>query len=326
VGVHAKGGWTPTPAQVESLTGSAQFVAFAMEHARIQGELRQLSRAVEQSPASVMITEADGTIVYVNPRFTTLTGYSTEEALGKNPRILKSGQTPPETYREMWAALTAGRDWRGEFVNRKKSGDFYWELASISPIVDAQGRVSRYVCVKEDISAIKETEEELRQLSQTDPLTGLLNRRGFFTFGEQQIRIADRLRRPVHLVYIDVDRLKPVNDVFGHSEGDRLLREAGTFLRLMFRSSDVLARIGGDEFAALLIETAEGADENLVQRLQEKLGSLNRMSDRPYPISLSVGVAIRPPRSGITLEAFVEEADAAMYERKKRSRPAVPAT
>ena len=322
--VHFPGPRTPTPTQVDSLVGDAQFVGFAIEHARIQDERRQLSRAVEQSPASVVITDADGTIVYVNPRFTTLTGYSAEEALGQNPRMLKSGRTPPETYREMWASLTAGRDWRGEFANRKKNGDLYWELAAISPLTDAQGRISRYVCVKEDISAIKETEKELRRLSQTDALTGLLNRRGFFTLGEQQIRIADRLERPVHLVYVDIDRLKPVNDVFGHTEGDRLIRETGNFLRMMFRSSDVIARIGGDEFGVLLIETAEGSAETLLRRLRENLVPLNQISDLPYLISLSIGMAIRAPRTGISLEALLAQADAAMYEQKK-SRTQAPA-
>ena len=308
---------TLTPVQVDSLVGDAQLVAFAIEHAHIQDELRQLSRAVEQSPASVIITEADGTIVYVNPRFTTLTGYSADEALGRNPRMLKSGRTPADTYREMWTALTSGHDWRGEFVNRKKNGDLYWELASISPLTDAQGRISRYVSVKEDISAIKESEEELRRLSQTDALTGLLNRRGFFTLGEQQVRIADRLKRPVHLVYVDIDQLKPVNDVFGHTEGDRLIRETGTFLRLMFRSSDVVARIGGDEFAILFIETAEGSAENLVRRLRENLVPLNQISALPYPISLSIGMAIRAPGTEIGLDTLLAQADAAMYEQKK---------
>ncbi len=123
---------------------------------------RKLSRAVEQSPATVVITDRLGKIEYVNPKFTRLTGYTFEEALGQNPRILKSGRTPPETYKQLWAAITAGGTWRGEFVNKKKSGEFYWEDASISPIVDADGQITHFLAVKEDITDRKRAEEALR--------------------------------------------------------------------------------------------------------------------------------------------------------------------
>ncbi|MHB1033602.1 MAG: PAS domain S-box protein [Pirellulales bacterium] len=122
----------------------------------------KLSRAVEQSPAIVMITNRLGAIEYVNPKFTRLTGYTTEEVLGQNPRILKSGFTPPETYEQLWATITVGGEWRGEFVNKKKDGDLYWESASISPIFDAEGRITHFVAVKEDITDRKRAEEALR--------------------------------------------------------------------------------------------------------------------------------------------------------------------
>lgn len=317
LGVHAREGWSPSPEQAESLEEAARFVGYLLEHSRVQGELVRLSRAVEHGPAPIVITEADGTIVYVNGRFSALTGYSAGELLGRNPRILKSGRTPPETYREMWSALSAGREWRGELVNARKGGEVYWELASVSPLRDPTGRVSHYVGVKEDISAIKETEQQLRLLSQTDPLTGLLNRRGFFASGEQHLRVADRLGQPVRLLYVDVDGLKFVNDAFGHAEGDRALREAGILLTQTMRSSDVLGRVGGDEFAVLVIETGAGVEERLENRLQEKLASLNRRSVRPWTLSLSIGAAVRPPRAGTSLETFLAEADRTMYGRKR---------
>jgi PAS domain S-box-containing protein len=134
------------------------------ERRRTEAKLRQLSRAVEQSPASIVITNPAGDIEYVNPKFVHVTGYKLAEALGKNPRILKSGETGPEAYRELWETITAGKEWSGEFHNKKKNGELYWERASISPIRDLTGRITHFVAVKEDITARKQTEAERDQL------------------------------------------------------------------------------------------------------------------------------------------------------------------
>jgi PAS domain S-box-containing protein len=134
------------------------------ERKRTEEKLRQLSRAVEQSPASIVITNTAGDIEYVNPKFIEITGYTLAEALGKNPRVLKSGETGPEGYRELWEAIAAGKEWRGEFHNKKKNGVLYWEFASISPIRDPAGRITHYVAVKEDITARKQTEAERDKL------------------------------------------------------------------------------------------------------------------------------------------------------------------
>jgi two-component system cell cycle sensor histidine kinase/response regulator CckA len=137
------------------------FVHDISESRRVEEELRKLSRAVEHSPASVVITDLKGNIEYVNPTFSRVTGYTREEAIGQNPRILKSGESPPEAYRAMWDAITHGQDWHGEFHNKRKDGTLYWEFASISPIVDASGRTTHFVAIKEDITARKEAEAAL---------------------------------------------------------------------------------------------------------------------------------------------------------------------
>ena len=125
--------------------------------------IRMLSRAVEASPCSVVITDSKGVIEYVNTKFTELTGYSSEEAIGQNPRILKSDRVPPDTYEELWGTITAGREWRGEFLNLKKNGGLYWESASISPIFNDQGAITHFVAVKEDITERKRAEKALRE-------------------------------------------------------------------------------------------------------------------------------------------------------------------
>jgi PAS domain S-box-containing protein len=129
---------------------------------RTEEQLRKLSQAVEQSPSSIVITDTSGNIEYVNPKFTETTGYTLAEAIGQNPRILKSGRTPPEVYTELWNVITAGREWRGEFLNRKKNGELFWELAVIAPVRGLDGKITHYVAVKEDITARKRTEQALQ--------------------------------------------------------------------------------------------------------------------------------------------------------------------
>jgi len=141
-----------------SADGLSVFFSDITERKATEQRLRQLSRAVEQSPSPVMITDTQGNIEYVNPRFTTITGYSFEEVHGKNPRILKSGALPPETYKEMWETICAGREWRGEFYNKKKTGEFFWEAASICPITDENGVITHFLGVKEDITERKTAE------------------------------------------------------------------------------------------------------------------------------------------------------------------------
>ncbi len=143
------------------LIGRAVVVRDITKRKHAEEQLRQLSRAVEASPASIVITDPNGAIEYVNPKFTKVTGYTMQEALGKNPRILKTEYTPPEVHRQLWETLLLGNEWRGEFCNRKKSGEIYWEFASISPILDSTGKVTHYVAVKEDITERKQAEEAL---------------------------------------------------------------------------------------------------------------------------------------------------------------------
>src|SRR6185369_17833475 len=127
------------------------------ERRAMEEQLRNLSRAVEQSPVSIVITDTAGIIEYVNPRFCQVTGFTAEEVIGQNPRILASGELKPETYGELWQTIASGREWQGEFHNRKKNGEEFWELALISPLTDKNGLITHYLGVKEDITARKRT-------------------------------------------------------------------------------------------------------------------------------------------------------------------------
>jgi PAS domain S-box-containing protein len=137
------------------------------ERKQAEEELRKLSSAVEQSQVSVVITDPDGTIEYVNPKFIQVSGYSYEEAIGQNPRVLNAGIQPPEFYKDMWDTIKSGKDWQGEFANKKKNGDVYWENATISPIRNTEGRITHFVAVKEDITDRKQAEQELLKSRET---------------------------------------------------------------------------------------------------------------------------------------------------------------
>jgi len=285
-------------------------------------KIRQLSHVVEQSPVSVAITDVSGAITYVNRKFTELTGYSSDELISQNLSILKTDITPPETYQDLWSALLAGNEWKGEFCNRKKNGDTYWEMASISPIADVLGEITHFVAIKEDITERKIAEQKLRELSISDELTGLANRRGFMLLAQQQLKAAERNGKAVILLFADLDRLKWINDNLGHAEGDLAIQDAAAVLRNSFRSSDIVARLGGDEFVALSPDASEESETMIMNRLQEHLQAHNLEVHRPYELSISFGITAYNPVEPCTLEELLERGDRLMYEQKQQRKMA----
>ena len=217
-------------------------------------QLRKLSVAVEQSPALVVITDVNASIEYVNPRFTQATGYRAEEAVGKNPRFLQSGQVSPETYQTMWQQLTCGQIWHGELVNCRKNGEVYWEDTQIAPIKSLDGIVTHYVAVKTEITERKRLEAQIRDLAFYDALTHLANRRLLDDRLGQTIAVCKRNACHAAAMVLDLDNFKPLNDQHGHLVGDLLLMEAARRLGSCVRQMDTVARFGGDEFVVILGE------------------------------------------------------------------------
>ena len=170
--------------------------------------LRKLRHAVEQAPNSIFIAGADGNIEYVNPAFTATTGYSPEEVIGRNPRLLSAGATPASVYADLWAHLTSGRPWRGEFVNRRKGGGEYNESAIISPLHDEQGRITHYLAVQEDVTERRRDEERIRKLINFDALTGLPNRTMFASRFSQALALTQRSGHQLALLYLDLDHFR----------------------------------------------------------------------------------------------------------------------
>lgn len=210
--------------------------------------VRILSRAVEQSPVSVVITDPEGMIEYVNPKFTEATGFSAEEAIGRELLFTRLPESGHDAWASLWTTVGEGMEWRGEFCSRRRDGQVIWEYVTVSPLKDDQGGVGHYIAVKEDITTRRSYEEQLLRQANFDDLTGLPNRVLVLDRLEQAMALAHREGELSAVLYIDLDRFKTVNDTQGHSAGDRLLIEAAARLTACVREGDTLARMGGDEF------------------------------------------------------------------------------
>ena len=416
------------------------------ERKQAEEMLRKLSIAVEQSPASVVITDLEACIQYVNPRFTEVTGYSAAEVIGQNPRILQSGQTAKETYLELWGKLSSGLAWHGELINKRKNGELYWEETHIAPVKNPAGAVTHYVAMKADISERKRAEKmllqseaslraildnspyliwlkdmggrfiavnkaffnttgraqmqdvlgktdfdlwpkelarkyraddaevmstrrqklteemlmdngkicwvetfkapimdvnghllgttgfaqditgrknaesQIRHLAHYDPLTDLPNRTLLSDRLQQALATAKRDKAHMSILFIDLDKFKPINDALGHHVGDLLLKEAAKRMQDCVRESDTVARIGGDEFVVLLPVIEAEQDAMLVaEKIRHALNRPFVLVGQSLKISSSTGVAVYPEH-GSSETQLVKNADIAMYHAKESGR------
>lgn len=286
------------------------------ERIRRDDQIRTLSTAIEYSPSSIVITDPEGIITYVNPKFTEVTGYTFPEVLGNNPKILKSGRQDRQFYQELWETILGGREWSGEFYNLAKGGRGYWESAAIAPVLSEEGGIRSFVAVKEDITEQKKRKEELLHLAMYDPLTGLANRTLFLQTLSQSLARAKRYKEPLTILYVDLDRFKPINDSYGHQAGDQVLRETGKRFKAVIRKMDLAARLGGDEFALLLHgPDAKKAAPLTATRLQEAISAPIQLEQTTVSVGASIGIASFP-EDGTAPDTLLKCADQGMYKEK----------
>lgn len=280
--------------------------------------LRKLSQAVDQSPAAVLITDLSGIIEYVNPKFTAITGYTMSEILGENPRILHSGLVAQELYEQLWAHLSAGEEWQGEFINKHKHGHLFWERARISPLRDEHGQITHYIGIKEDITTQKNYEKELEYRATHDELTGLSNRALLKDRLVQAIGHAQRSGKHVAVIMLDLDRFKIINDNLGHAQGDELLKLVGQRLRDTVRQVDTVARFGGDEFVVLL-EAISGPNTaaQVAAKILRALSQPYELAKCSVTLTASLGLSLFP-QDGDDGATLIRNADVAMYQSKRR--------
>ena len=286
----------------------------------IEEQLKILSQACEQSPVSIVITNHQGLIHYINPKFEEISGYTLAEVIGQNPRVLKSGETSPEEYQYLWQTISGGQTWHGEFHNRKKNGELYWEKASISPIVNHQGVITHYVAVKEDITLRKQQEEQLYLQAHFDPVTHLPNRTLAMDRLNQALESAYRHQYKVAVMFIDLDRFKAINDTLGHDQGDQLLRETGQRLQSCLRKTDTVARLGGDEFLVILPKIKASLEvAAIARRILSLLRHPLQLDFHEVFVNASIGVALYP-EDGNQNSDLLKNADTAMYAAKADGR------
>lgn len=289
------------------------------ERKKTEVGLRLLASVFEHSPDGILITDDKMNILQVNPAFTTITGYTPEDAVGKTPKLLSSGLHDKTHYQQMWRSLSKTGHWQGEMADRRKNGESYTEWLTISSVHDDDDRLVNYVGVFKDITEKKAAEQRITHLAYYDFLTELANRRLFEDRLEQTLRLAKRKTRSVALLYIDLDRFKPINDSLGHKAGDLLLIQVARRLQAEVRESDTVARLGGDEFGIVLDDVNQVSTTHIAKKIIGRIGDAFNVEGTEVFIGASIGISMFP-NDGTDLNALMKHADIAMYRAKEQGR------
>ncbi|MBA3022426.1 MAG: diguanylate cyclase [Sideroxydans sp.] len=283
-------------------------------------KLRLAATIFEHSSEAMLITDADNNIINVNPAFTQITGYSVEEVIGMNPRVLSSGRQDKTFYRDMWRSLSKIGYWQGEVWNRRKNGETFIEWLTINLVFNEEGKVSHHLAFFSDITEKKQADELIWNHANFDHLTQLPNRRLFRDRLAQEIKMADRAKLGMALLFIDLDHFKDVNDTLGHDAGDALLVEAARRISSCVRESDTVARLGGDEFTVILSRiTDEAHVERVAVNIIHSLARPFEQLGDDVTTSASIGITFYPTDS-TDAGSLVKNADQAMYLSKNKGR------
>lgn len=287
-------------------------------------DLRIAATAFETQEA-IMVTNANRVILRVNQAFTRITGYSAEEARGRNPVMLKSERHNDQFYNDIWAAVARDKYWQGEVWNRRKNGEVYPEWCTITAVTDTEGQVTNYIGAFSDISQHKQAAEEIRNLAFYDPLTKLPNRRLMLERLSYMLNNSMRQNHHGAILFIDLDNFKALNNSKGHDLGDLMLIEVAKRLKGCVRIDDTIARLGGDEFIAILEglgaehEQAVAQVETVVKKILIALNQPYFLQDHEYHSSASIGINLFCDKK-FALEELLKHADTAMHQAKASGR------
>lgn len=310
----------PSQQELNLIKEEAQFTALIIEKKYAEQALQLGTKIFEQTREAIMVTDTQGFIIESNQAFTDITGFEREAVLGKNPRLLKSGQHPPRFYRQLWKTLKTHGHWQEEMWNQRKDGSYFPCICNISEVKDEQGRVCQYVCLFTDTSLIKEHQKHLEFMAHYDALTHLPNR----------ILLTDRLtqaraqclrnKSTLAVGFLDLDGFKQINDDYSHEIGDQVLVTLTQRLTQALRESDTLARLGGDEFILILTDLAQPEDyEKVLKRLLEAASEPLHIQSQSLQVSASVGITLFP-NDPADVDGLIRHADHAMYLAKKAGK------
>lgn len=283
-------------------------------------KLKLSSSVFMTSPLAITITDKNRNFVSVNPAFTRITGYTDNEVLGCNPKILSSGKHDGDFYRKMWDELNQHDRWSGEIWNRHKNGELFLEWINISAIRDENGEICNYASVFADITQRLAAEEKMRYLAHHDCLTNLPNRLLLNDRLNQAILQAQREGAVLAVIYLDIDHFKNINDTLGHAVGDELILSVAQALQSVVREADTVSRLGGDEFAILLPDVGSAKmASRLVAKIFMAASKTYQIAGRELRVTLSMGVSLFP-KDGENSATLLKHADSAMYLAKKEGR------
>lgn len=283
-------------------------------------QLRLASTVFQTATEAVMVTNANNLIVAVNQAFTLITGYEESEVIGRKPTLLSSGHHDEDFYKNMNVELALSGTWKGEICNRRKNGEIYYEWLSITAIRDKLGELESYVSLFSDITVRKKAEDKIYQQANYDSLTGLANRNLFIDRVEQSLELSKRDNNSIAILFIDLDGFKSINDTFGHSKGDMLLKNTAERIQSAVRATDTVARLSGDEFAIMLRSDNDVySNEKVATKVLNKLAAPYQLEEKEAHVTASIGIAIFPD-DGQSSEELLVKADSAMYMAKEKGK------
>lgn len=287
------------------------------ERKQAEFKLRLAASVFEHAGEGIIITSPEGEILDVNQSFCRITGFARDDVLGGNPRLLSSGRHDKAFYKELWEAITERGYWHGEIVNRRKTGEEFTSMNTISVVRDSQGKILHYVSLMTDVTTEKEHQRQLEHIAHYDVLTGLPNRVLLTDRLHQAMAQTHRRQEKLAVAYLDLDGFKTINDNYGHDFGDLVLKTVATRMKKALREGDTLARLGGDEFVAVLINlTGPEASNQLLLRLLEAAAEPAWIGDLQLQVSTSIGVTFYPQADEIEADQLLRQSDQAMYQAK----------
>lgn len=303
----------------EGVTGACKIARNITQRKKNEEQLR-IAAAISSTHEAIVITDAHENIIRVNQVFESITGFTEAEALGKNPRILKSGHHDDAFYREMWQQLLTTDSWTGEIWDRRKTGEIYPKWLSISVVRDAAGNITHYVSSFTDISDRKASDARVQHLAYHDPLTGLANRFSLHENLTQSLVLARRNKTQLALLLLDLDNFKIINDTLGHPTGDQLLVQVAQRLISSVRQSDFVARLGGDEFIIMLPDIESSSDVmHVADKILASISKLYLIDGQELRTSTSIGICLYPD-DALNDQDLIKKADLAMYHAKSSGR------